>query len=137
VKVFYNQQNVPDFLATGDLFLYATSPDSNDSLPRAVLEAQAAGLSVVTTGTAGCGEIVEDGATGFVVPYDADALAARALDLLADPDRRRLWGMRAQEHVRARFDWETVADAYARLCREILGNPGRPALTDSFAQVNK
>ena len=71
VVIFYNRRDIPDLLASSDIFMYATPANSNDSLPRALLEAQSAGLPVVTTETVGCPEIVLDGKTGFVVPYDA------------------------------------------------------------------
>jgi spore coat protein SA len=112
------------------VFLYATPAGSNDSLPRAVLEAHAAGLPIVATATAGCPEVVEDGVTGFTVPYDAHAVAARVLDLLDDVDMRRRFGRRGRERVQRVFSWEQMGEAYARLFLRILESPsatGRPA----------
>jgi glycosyltransferase involved in cell wall biosynthesis len=127
ITVLYNQTNVADLLASSDLFVYATPPESNDSLPRAVLEAHAAGLAVVTTATAGCPEIVEDAVTGFLVPYDANSLAARVLDLVNDHDKRAQFGRRGRERVHELFAWERMGEAYAGLFREIVDSRAQAA----------
>ncbi len=49
VRIVYNHPRVAELLAEADLFVYATAPGSNDSLPRALIEAQAAGLPAVAT----------------------------------------------------------------------------------------
>ena len=124
ITILYNQTNVPDLLASNDLFVYATPPESNDSLPRALLEAHAAALPIVTTATAGCPEVVENAVTGFLVPYDTQTLAMRALELLANPQRRREMGKLGQEHVRTRFSWQHMGAAYASLFRQIMASSG-------------
>jgi glycosyltransferase involved in cell wall biosynthesis len=121
IRILYNRTNVPDLLASSDLFLYATSPDSNDSLPRALIEAHAAGLPVVTTATAGCPEVVEDSVTGFAVPYDANALAGRVIDLLGDSKRRQEMGRYGRERVSRIFNWDQMADKYANLFLQVAG----------------
>jgi glycosyltransferase involved in cell wall biosynthesis len=119
VTLLYNQPNVPDLLSSSDLFVYATPPHSNDSLPRALIEAHAAGLAIVSTATAGCPEIVENGSTGLLVPYDAGALATAVVDLLGDSDRREQMGRRGRERVHEVFSWDRMADAYTHLFLEI------------------
>lgn len=124
VQTLYNQTNIPDVLASADLFVYATPPESNDSLPRAVLEAHAAGLPIVATATAGCPEVVQDSATGFVVPYDAEALAQRVVELLADPNQREEFGRRGRERVRELFNWDRMGEAYANLFLDLVCDSG-------------
>jgi glycosyltransferase involved in cell wall biosynthesis len=120
VHIFSNYPSIPDLLASADVFLYATASGSNDSMPRAVLEAHAAGLPIVTTATAGCPEIVEDSVTGFLVPYEAKALADRAIQLLADPAMRREFGHRGQRRIRDLFNWERMVDGYADALRQLV-----------------
>jgi glycosyltransferase involved in cell wall biosynthesis len=119
VTLLYNQTNIPDLLASSDIFLYATPNNSNDSLPRALLEAQSAGLPTVTTNTTGCAEIVRDGVTGFVVPYDAQAMAERSLQLVDNPRLRTDMGREAEQWVKSAFNWDQMADKYADLFRQI------------------
>jgi glycosyltransferase involved in cell wall biosynthesis len=135
IKILYNQTSVTDLLASSDIFVYATPPESNDSLPRAVLEAHAAGLPIVTTATAGCPEIVEDMVTGFLVPYDAKALAGCVLDLLRDPCKRQQFGRSGQERVRELFNWDRMGEAYANLFLEIVSDQAQTAKTKALMQV--
>lgn len=121
IKIFYNQKNVSDLLASCDLFVYATPPDSNDSLPRALIEAHAAGLPIVAPATAGCPEIVEDSVTGFLAPYDAEALAGRVIDLLGEPGKRAEMGRLGRKRVREIFNWDQMADKYANVLLEVAG----------------
>jgi glycosyltransferase involved in cell wall biosynthesis len=135
IKILYNQANVMDLLASSDLFMYATPAESNDSLPRAVLEAHAAGLPVVTTATAGCPEIVEDGVTGFLVPYDAKAFAERVLDLLKDPGKRQQFGRRGRKRVREVFNWDRMGEAYADLFLKLVADQAQAAKTKILMQL--
>ena len=121
VKLELNRRDVPDLLAAADLFLYATPPDSSDSMPRAVLEAQAAGVPTVTTATTGCAEAVLEGETGRAIPYDAEAVAQAALDLLENPEEASRMAARARESVRERFNWEAMADEYQDLFLRATG----------------
>ena len=67
------------------------------------------GRPVVATRVGGIPDLVEDGATGFLVePGDVDGLRAALLRLLSDPDLRRRLGNEARRRVR-RCSWETVA----------------------------
>jgi len=119
VRLLYNQQNIPDLLASSDIFVYATPHNSNDSLPRALLEAQAAGLPVVTTDTTGCPEIVQDQVTGFVVPYESKPMAERIVQLVDHPHLRSEWGKAAQQRIAQIFNWDCMADQYAQVFLEV------------------
>lgn len=120
ITILYNQKNIPDLLANSDVFVYATAAESNDSLPRVLLEAHAAGLPIVTTATSGCPEIVEDAVTGFVIPYAAPSIAQRVIELLADPVRRQEMGRLGRERVGALFNWNRMGQEYANLFSALL-----------------
>ena len=121
VRLDVNRNDVPDLLATADLFLYATPPNSSDSLPRALLEAQAAGVPTVTTATTGCAEVILDGETGRAVAYDANAIADAASELLSDTDLARRMAERGKQTIRERFSWDTMADEYEHLFLRVAG----------------
>jgi len=128
VRLETNRDDVPDLLASADLFLYATPPDSSDSMPRALLEAQAAGVPTVTTDTSGCPEAVLDGETGKVVLYEADAIANAAMDLLEDRDLAGQLASRGKIAVRERFNWDAMAKAYEEIFLRISdAKAARPA----------
>jgi glycosyltransferase involved in cell wall biosynthesis len=121
ITLVCNHRKIPDFLTSGDIFVYATPNNSNDSLPRSILEAQSAGLPVVTTDTSGCPEIVRHGKSGFVVPYEAGALADRILQLIDNRQLRFEMGRMARERILQVFNWDEMADRYAELFFEVIG----------------
>jgi alpha-maltose-1-phosphate synthase len=87
------------------------------------LEAMACGAPVVATRTGGIPEVVEDGATGWLVPFEPadelstpadprgfeEALADRVNDLIDHPDRAEAFGRAGRARVEALFSWEAVA----------------------------
>jgi glycosyltransferase involved in cell wall biosynthesis len=96
-------------LAAADLCVW---PAINEAFGMALLEAQAAGLPVVAGRTGGVPDIVEDGATGLLVPIgDAAAFAASVAALLDDPARRRAMGEAARRCVAERHSVEGAAAA--------------------------
>ena len=113
IKIEVNRTDVSSLLAAASLFMYATSANSSDSLPRALLEAQAAGVPIVTTDTTGCAEVVADGETGKVVPEDFRAMAAAAIALLDDRDKAGHQSAAGAIAVRERFNWAAMGIAYS------------------------
>ena len=102
--------------AACDLFLW---PAVNEAYGMAMLEAQAAGIPVVSCALRGVPDVVCDGQTGLLVPpHDPQALAATARALLLDPERRRAMGERSQAWVAGERSLETAA---ARLDRALAG----------------
>jgi glycosyltransferase involved in cell wall biosynthesis len=82
-----------------------------ESFGMPVIEGGAAGRPVVVSAVGGLPEVVDDGATGLIVPRnDAAALAKALLRLLDDPALRRSMGERGRAEVVERFTWAAVAD---------------------------
>ena len=72
-----------------------------EGLCTSLLDAQSLGVPVVATAVGGVPDVVEDGATGRLVPgRDPEALARALLDALDRPDERRQWAERARASVR-------------------------------------
>jgi phosphatidylinositol alpha-1,6-mannosyltransferase len=87
------------------------------------VEAGACGVATVAGRSGGSHEAVEDSVTGLVVDdaQSARDVAAAMATLLADPERRALYGERAAHVTRERFDWETLA---ARLREDLAPYDG-------------
>ncbi|MGH8869556.1 MAG: glycogen synthase [Actinomycetes bacterium] len=82
------------------------------------LEAMACGTPVVASAVGGIPEVVDDGETGLLVPYDETrprhfehALADRVNTLLADPARAEAMGHTGRERVVEEFGWDAAARA--------------------------
>jgi glycosyltransferase involved in cell wall biosynthesis len=92
-----------------------------EGVPRAIIEAGAVGRPVVATDVVGTRSILEDGATGYLVPYDdAQALADRLAQLLTDEPMRRRMGERAREKALRDYDERVVVDRIKRVYAEVL-----------------
>ncbi|HLX80510.1 MAG TPA: glycosyltransferase family 4 protein [Burkholderiales bacterium] len=96
--------------AAADLCVW---PALNEAYGMAMLEAQAAGIPVVSCATRGVPDVVEHGRTGLLAPYgDEPALAALVRDLLVDPGKRARLGAGAAAFV---ADERSVEAAALRL----------------------
>ncbi len=98
----------------------AVSSSHTEGLPVVVLEEMAAGLPVVATAVGGTPEVVEDGATGLLVPPgDAAALAGAVAELVAAPERMRAMGRAGRRRVETQFTFAAQAEQYERLFRRL------------------
>ncbi len=99
------------------------------------LEAMACATPVVATATGGIPEVVEDGVTGLLVPFDpvddatrsprdparfARDFADRIDRLLGDPEEARRLGEAGRRRAVAEFGWEAIARQVEALYRRVL-----------------
>jgi glycosyltransferase involved in cell wall biosynthesis len=97
VAMLGNRSDVPDLLASFDVFAY---PSRFEGLCLAVIEAQAAGVPVVATPVGGIRDTVQDGETGLLVPPDdPQALADAIVRLLDDREEAARMAARAREQA--------------------------------------
>ena len=102
-----------------------------------LLEAMACEAPVVATNTGGIPDVVEDGVTGLLVPFEpnadrtapvnpdrfADDLADHLNQVLSDPERAREMGLAGRRRVLERFTWGAVADRTLDLYRRLTTVP--------------
>lgn len=97
-------------------------PTYREGLPTVLLEAQAAGVPVVTTRVTGTVDAVMEGETALVVEArDSAALKEAIESLLRDPDRRRRMAEAGGRFVSTRFGRVTVASNMSSFYAELLG----------------
>jgi glycosyltransferase involved in cell wall biosynthesis len=101
------QRRIAEVLAASDLSAW---PAVNEAYGMALLEAQAAGIPVVSCRTRGVPDVVLDGRTGILVPYgDEAALAGAIRELLTKADRRTSLGREAAKYVAHERSLEAAA----------------------------
>jgi alpha-maltose-1-phosphate synthase len=99
------------------------------------LEAMACETAVVASATGGIKEVVVDGETGYLVPFDQDPLTSFPLDpekfardlaaklnvLLADPARCKQFGKAGRKRAEEKFSWTSIADQTIALYQSLIG----------------
>jgi glycosyltransferase involved in cell wall biosynthesis len=112
VVLLGNRDDIPSLLARARLFVL---PSRFEGLPSAIIEAMAAGRSVVASSTAGVPELVDDGVTGWLVPPQAPREMARAILHALSNDLRameRAGRQRAERRFSALAMTRGFADVY-------------------------
>ena len=110
--------------------LFALTPEiaadgDRDGLPNVLVEAQAQGLPVLSTGVGGVGELVTPGLNGLLAPPGRiAALAAHLETLIAEPATRAAMGRAGRARVAADFAAAPTADAIASMLRSMDGAAG-------------
>jgi glycosyltransferase involved in cell wall biosynthesis len=93
----------------------------NEGTPVSLIEACAAGRAVIGTRVGGIPDIIASGVNGLLVPSgDAAALAAAIVELVDDPDRRRLMGVAGQGTVGERYSADRMVKELKDLYRKLL-----------------
>jgi glycosyltransferase involved in cell wall biosynthesis len=117
--------DVPALLALSDVFAFPSY--YREGIPRALLEAAAMGVPLISTDMPGCRDVVRDGWNGILVPPRNVRALTRALLALLDgePDALRQMGENSRAHVQQHFTLELVAEAYADIYRRLLDRATR------------
>ena len=119
VRLVGRLEDISGVVAALDLLVSASS---SEAFGVAMVEAMACGVPVVATATDGAREIVEDGATGQLVPVgDVDAMSAAIVSLLTDDERRLALGAQARAAARERFNLERMIGMTERIYAEAIG----------------
>jgi len=95
-------------------------PSYREGLPKALLEACAAGRPIVTTAVPGCRDVVREGVNGLLVPTrDARALYAALASLTVNKALREAMGVRARDIAVHEYALESVVERTMRLYDEL------------------
>ncbi|MCG7529514.1 GT4 family glycosyltransferase PelF [Streptomyces sp. OfavH-34-F] len=112
-------EDIRDAYAAGNVVMLSSI---SEGFPFTLIEAMSCGRATVSTDVGGVREAVGD--TGLVVPpRDPAAMAAAALELLADPARRRRMGEGARLRVIEQFTLRQTIDTFRAIYQE-LSDPG-------------
>ena len=113
------QESVAVLLSCADVFLL---PSESESFGLSALEAMASEVPVVGTRCGGLEELVEDGATGRLLPVGAvDAMAAAAIEILSDDARRQEMGRAGRAEAQTQYSIERILSMYEACYEEVLG----------------
>jgi glycosyltransferase involved in cell wall biosynthesis len=116
-------EDTRDLIGASDVVAFPTLPSIGEGFGLTALEAMAAGVPVIASGTGALPEVVEDGRTGVVVPAGSfEALAAALTHLARAPAERERLGDAGLERARADFSLEATAERTIAVYEEALGS---------------
>jgi L-malate glycosyltransferase len=114
-----------DYLRHADAFVL---PSESESFGVAALEAMSCGVPVVAYRVGGLPEVITPDEGRLVAPFDVDALAAAALEIISDEGLRSTLGTNARARVLAHFRRERAIDRYESHYRRVLEAARREAV---------
>ena len=117
---FVSPDYLPKVYSVADLFVAPFKVIGRDmeGFPLVVQEAQACGVPVITTNTAGVPELIQNDKTGFLVNMNSPEEIAEKVRMLYE-DRRLLSGLsrKARERAEEIFDWQVVVTKIENVLR--------------------
>ena len=111
---FLSRTKLDPLYQASEIFLF---PSKTETQGLAVGEALAAGLPCLVVNAGGAPEAIRDGVDGYLVEDKAETMAVRALQLLADPLRRRAMTEEAKRGAATRVP-EAVGGRIIRIYEE-------------------
>jgi glycosyltransferase involved in cell wall biosynthesis len=113
-----DDEDLPGLLRSADVAV-ATGRNSDDA--SFVLRAMACGVPVVAYDAGAVSDAVADGVTGLLVPpLSTSRLGDAVRSLLSDGLARDSYGLSATDRARARFAWDVIAEATARVIEDLV-----------------
>jgi glycosyltransferase involved in cell wall biosynthesis len=96
---------------------------NNEGTPVSLIEAQAAGVAVISTDVGGVRHVVDDGQTGWLVPADdVDAFAEKLLLLVENKEKRILLSQKGWNSVKEKFHYQRLVQNMEAYYDELLEN---------------
>jgi len=114
---FVGYQDKNDMWCIADIALCTSD---SEGMPLALIEAQMAGVPVVSTDVGSVSEIVEDGVSGRLASRDSGALADALKDVVDSMKKSDSMGKAARNRAARDFSTEVMAQAHLDLYRKIL-----------------
>jgi len=116
------RDDIPALLGRAAMLVLSSD---TEGFPNVLLEAMAARRPVITTPAGDAGLIVEEGRTGYVVPFgDTDTMAERMVRLANAPGLRQKLGEAGRERVERLYNLDSLFDQLLAIYRDIARRRG-------------
>jgi len=95
----------------------------NEGTPVSLIEAQASGVSVMSTDVGGVKDIIKDGSTGYIIPGgNLDLYVEKLVELIKNKELRQKMSQNGWNHVRDKFHYTTLVKNMEEYYLELLQN---------------
>lgn len=113
-----HRDDIPELLKLSDCFVLASH---SEGLSCSIIEAMAAGLSVITTDVGGNSELVKDGENGYLVPHDNPLeLSVKIGALINNAAKRKQFGKASLKFAEKSFSLNTMIEKYVNNYNEMI-----------------
>jgi L-malate glycosyltransferase len=114
------QDSIAEILSIADLMLL---PSETESFGLVALEAMACEVPVIASKVGGLPEVLRDGQDGYLAePRDVNTMAAKAIALLSDEEKRRAMGTSARQHALRNFCSDKIIVQYEQYYEKVMDN---------------
>ena len=114
---------LPEILQACDIFI---RPSLSEGLGNAFLEAIAAGLPIIGTPVGGIPDFLLDGHTGvFCQVRNPESIAQAVMRIQTEPGLRDRLTAQSLVLVRAKYDWDKIAQQMDELLNKMTSDAGR------------
>lgn len=121
IKYLGFREDMPEQFEASDIMCFPSY--YREGVPKAVLDASAAGLPIITCDSIGCRDTVIDGVNGFLVKPKSPREVAEKLDvLLSDKKLRREMGKKSRKIAEAEYDVRKVVKTHLDIYEAALSN---------------
>lgn len=121
IKYLGFREDMPAQFAKSDIMCFPSY--YREGVPKAVLDASAAGLPIITCDSIGCRDTVKDGINGFLVAPKSPKEIAEKLDiLLSDKKLRQKMGAVSRKIAEKEYDVRKVVDTHLKIYDNVLKN---------------
>lgn len=119
IKYLGVAEDVRPFICQSDVVVL---PSYREGIPRSLLEAISMGKPIITTDTAGCREVIEDGKNGFLVKVkDVQSLTNAIIRFIElQEEERNEMGRYSRKKAIEEFDEKIIIDKYLEVIQEAL-----------------
>lgn len=125
IKFLGFRDDMPALFESSDIMCFPSY--YREGVPKAVLDASAAGLPIITCDSIGCRDTVVDGVNGFLVKPKSPEEVAQKLDiLLSDEKLRRKMGRESRKMAEKEYDVDKVVKTHLHIYDDALKNKKTP-----------
>ena len=119
---FVGFEDKNDMWAIADIGLCTSD---SEGMPLSLIEAQMAGVPVVSTNVGSVSEIVEDSKTGYLASRSLQNLVATLKPLVESAELRKTMGSASKRRATELFSADVMVQAHLRLYRRLLDKVSR------------
>lgn len=128
------RDDIPNLLKQADMLVLCSD---REGFPNVLLEAMAARRAVITTPAGDASAVVQDGVTGYVVPFnDIEGLAERMVQLAQSPQLRHQMGEAGRKRVEQHYSFEKLANRLLSIYEKIARQQNNERLLNILPSKN-